>query len=195
MHPLLELLPLFAFFGIYSFFDIFWATAALIIASIIQVLFLYLTKKPIPKKVWVLAVVMTVMGGLTIFMQNVAFLKWKVTVVYLLFALTLIISDKFYTNNLIKKAMGEALPLPNHLWPKLNIAWALFFTFLALLNLYIAYNFELDTWVKFKVFGTMILMFAFMLLNFIVLYKYLPKDENVTDEKAQDNNLSNKEKM
>mgnify|MGYP003388964634 CR=1 FL=1 len=182
MHPLLEFFPLIIFFAAYSFYGIYWATATLIIASAIQILFLFLTKKPIPKKVWILALLMTVMGGMTIYFQDDAFLKWKVTVVYAIFGLVLIISDKFYKNNLIKKALGEALTLPENIWSKMNIAWALFFTFIAVLNIYIAYSFELDTWVKFKVFGTMALMFIFIVINMAMIYKYFPKDDEVTND-------------
>lgn len=182
MHPLLEFFPLIIFFAVYSFYGIYWATATLIIASAIQILFLFLTKKPIPKKIWVLALLMTVMGGMTIYFQDDAFLKWKVTVVYTIFGIVLLASDKFYQNNLIKKALGEALELPEKIWAKMNVAWAMFFIFIALLNIYIAYSFELDTWVKFKVFGTMILMFLFIVLNMISIYKYLPKDNENKDD-------------
>lgn len=182
MHPLLEFFPLIIFFSVYSFYGIYWATATLIIASAIQILFLFITKKPIPKKIWILALLMTIMGGMTIYFQDDAFLKWKVTVVYTIFGIVLLASDKFYQNNLIKKALGEALELPEKIWAKMNVAWAMFFIFIAILNIYIAYNFELDIWVKFKVFGTMILMFLFIVFNMISIYKYLPKDDENKDD-------------
>ena len=77
----------------------------------------------------------------------------------------------------MKNFLGEALTLPEIIWSKLNLSWALFFSFCALLNLYIAFNFEQQTWVYFKVFGLTGLMFIFAIGSIMALYKHLPKDE------------------
>ena len=186
MNQLLEFFPLLAFFGVYSYAGIYWATGTLILTSILQILVLFLTKKPIHKRTWIPAVLMVVMGGLTIYMQNDAFLKWKFTVIYILFAIVLLISDIIFKNNLIKKllnqSLGEELSIPNKTFRVLNISWSFFFASLAVLNIYIAYNFSLDTWVQFKVFWATGLMFVFMILNMVYLYKYLPKEDNKEDE-------------
>ncbi|MGH9958509.1 MAG: septation protein IspZ, partial [Pyrinomonadaceae bacterium] len=44
-------------------------------------------------------------------------------------------------------------------------------------NLYVAYNFSTDTWVNFKLFGGMGLMLAFVLLQAIMLSKYIEQKE------------------
>ena len=83
-------------------------------------------------------------GGLTIFMHDDLFLKWKVTIINGVFAIALLISQYIFKKNLIKGFLSEALTLPEPIWSKLNLSWAIFFTFCGGLNLYIAFNFKSD---------------------------------------------------
>ena len=57
------------------------------------------------------------------------------------------------------------------------MAWVLFFTVMGLLNLWVAFNFSTDTWVNFKLFGGMGLMFAFVIAQALWMMKYLPDDD------------------
>ena len=177
MHALLEYIPIIIFFIFYKFADIYWATGSLIVTSALQILYFLAKKQPIPKRNLVFFGLMLVFGTLTIAFQDDAFLKWKVTIINALFALTLIVSNNFFNKNLIKEMLGEALELPENVWCKLNNAWALFFAFCGGLNIYIAYNFDLETWVNFKVFGLMAMTFIFAIVSIMALSKYLPKDE------------------
>ena len=56
----------------------------------------------------------------------------------------------------------------------------MFFLFCALLNYYVAFNYDLDTWVNFKVFGLTGLMFVFSITSILALYKHLPLEEAET---------------
>jgi intracellular septation protein len=58
-------------------------------------------------------------------------------------------------------------------WTKVNWSWVGFFTVMGALNLYVAYNFPTDTWVDFKLFGGMGLMFAFVFGQALMLAKYI----------------------
>ena len=53
----------------------------------------------------------------------------------------------------------------------------MFFLFKGTLNLWVAYTFSTDTWVNFKLFGGMGLMFAFVIAQAFWMAKYLPDDE------------------
>jgi intracellular septation protein len=178
MHPILEFLPLVIFFAIYKIYGIYWATASLIITSALQIVYFLVKKQKVPSKYWILFVLITVLGGLTIFLQNDAFLKWKVTIINVFFALALLISQQFFKKNLIKKFLGDALTLPENIWARLNTAWAIFFALCGILNIYVAYNFEQETWVNFKVFGLTGLMFIFVIGSIASLHKYLPKEND-----------------
>ena len=69
--------------------------------------------------------------------------------------------------------LGEQLPLPEALWPKVTLAWIAFFLLMGVLNLFIAFNFSTDTWVNFKLFGGMGLMLVFVLIQGALLSKYI----------------------
>ena len=73
--------------------------------------------------------------------------------------------------------MGKEIKLPESIWNKLNLAWAIFFASLGGLNLYIAFNFSIDTWASFKLFGTMGLMFAFVIVQSIAINKYIIEEK------------------
>lgn len=186
MHAIFEYLPLIIFFIFYKFGDLYWATGSLIVTSALQILYYVVTKQAIPKKNWILFGLIAVFGGLTIFFHDDVFIKWKVTIINALFGITLLISNKFFDKNLIKEMIGESLPLPEKIWQKLNLAWAIFFLSCAILNIYIAYNFSQEIWVNFKVFGLMGLTFVFAISSVFALYKHLPQDEKQAS-KNEDN--------
>jgi len=178
MQAFFEFLPLVIFYVVWKFTDIYWATGSLIAMSALQVLFYIVQRKPVPKKTWIFFGLIAVFGGLTIFMHDDTFLKWKVTIINGVFAAALLISQYVFKKNIIKQFLGEALTLPENIWLKLNLSWAAFFAFCGALNWYIAFNFEQETWVNFKVFGLTGLMIAFSITSIVALYKYLPKEES-----------------
>ncbi len=182
MHAFLEYLPLIIFFIVNKFADIYWATGSLIITSALQILFYVIKKEKVPKRNWVFFGLIVVFGGLTIFLQNDLFLKWKVTIINGIFALALLISYYGFKKNLIKQFLSESLTLPEPIWVKLNLAWAALFTLLGGLNLFVAFNYDLETWVNFKVFGLTGLTFTFAIGSIFALYKYLPQE---TEEVAE----------
>jgi intracellular septation protein len=177
MQSFLEFLPLVVFYIVWKFADIYWATGSLIIMSALHVLFFIVQRKPVPQKAWIFLGLIAVFGGLTIYLQDDTFLKWKVTIINGIFAAALVISQYVFKKNIIKQFLGEALNLPEKIWSNLNLSWAAFFAFCAILNWYVAFNFEQETWVNFKVFGLTGLMLVFSVSSIFALYKYLPKEE------------------
>ena len=90
-------------------------------------------------------------------------------------------SVTFWNKNLIQMAMGKQIRFKpeaeQQLWPQLNLAWSLFFLGMGLLNLYVAYQFDEATWVNFKLFGGMGLLFAFVLAQGFWLNKFIDHEE------------------
>ncbi len=177
MHAVFEYIPLIIFFVVNKFADIYWATGSLIITSALQILYFYIKKEKVPTRHLVIFGLVAVFGGLTIFFHDDAFIKWKVTIINELFAIALLVSYYGFKKNIIKQFMGEALTLPDNIWSNLNLAWACFFALCGALNLYVAFNFELETWVNFKVFGLTGLTFVFAITSVLFLYKYMPQEE------------------
>lgn len=52
------------------------------------------------------------------------------------------------------------------------------FSVMGALNLFVAYQFDTDTWVSFKLFGGMGLMLLFILGQGFYMSKHLPKEGN-----------------
>jgi intracellular septation protein len=68
----------------------------------------------------------------------------------------------FFRKNLLKSLMGAQMELPESAWRTMNWSWTGFFAVMGVLNLWVAYNFDTDTWVNFKLFGGMGLMAVFV---------------------------------
>lgn len=190
MQLFIEYFPLLVFFIINSIAGIYWATGSLIVAAFIQIFYYKFKKEKIPAKQWIIFGLIVVFGGLTIYLQNDAFLKWKVTIINAFFAGALLVSNTFFKKNIIKEFLSESLSLPENIWSRLNFSWALFFLFCSGLNYYIAFNFPLDTWVNFKVFGLTGLMFLFSITSILFLYKYLSVEEDEIDSNHMTNEKS-----
>ncbi len=194
MQLFIEYFPLLVFFIINSIAGIYWATGSLIVAAFVQIFYYKFKKEKIPAKQWIIFSLIVVFGGLTIYLQNDAFLKWKVTIINAFFAAALLVSNTLFKKNIIKEFLSESLSLPENIWSRLNLAWALFFLFCSGLNYYIAFNYALDTWINFKVFGLTGLMFIFSITSILFLYKYLPIEEdenetnNIANEKSEKSN-------
>jgi intracellular septation protein len=160
-----------------SLVPIMLATVAVIIGSIIQIIWAKLHYKKVDNTLWISALLVTTLGSMTLYFQNDAFIKWKPTLLYWTFAAALIGARLFTDKNIIKMMMGKEIKLPEPIWNRLNIAWAIFFSCLGALNLYIAFNFSIDTWASFKLFGTMGLMFGFIIAQSLAVNKYIIEEK------------------
>ncbi len=67
-------------------------------------------------------VLVAVFGGLTIFFHNDEFIKWKVTVIYALFAGRAAVQPVGDEKPLIQRMLGKELSLPQQVWSRLNLA-------------------------------------------------------------------------
>ncbi|MGB1973467.1 MAG: septation protein A [Vibrio toranzoniae] len=189
MKQILDFIPLIIFFALYKMYDIYTATGALIVASAVQIVLTYLIYKKVEKMQIITFLMVAVFGGMTIFLHDDNFIKWKVTIVYALFAIGLTVSH-LMGKSAIKGMLGKEITLPEPVWGKINWAWALFFTLCAILNVYVAFNLPLDIWVNFKVFGLLIATLLFTLLTGVYIYKHLPKDQHL--QKDQQKELTDK---
>ncbi|MFM2033433.1 MAG: hypothetical protein RJA32_68 [Pseudomonadota bacterium] len=181
MKFLFDLLPVILFFIAFKMADIYVATAVAIIATIAQIGWLGLKYRKVEPMQWASLGLIVVFGGLTIGLHDKTFIQWKPTILYWLFAVGLWASVTFWNKNLIQMAMGQQIRFKpeaeQQLWPQLNVAWSLFFLFMGLLNLYVAYQFDEATWVNFKLFGGMGLLFAFVVAQGFWLNKFIDQEE------------------
>ncbi|MAR01007.1 MAG: septation protein A [Oceanospirillaceae bacterium] len=149
------------------------ATAVLIPATILQMLtvrFMYGKVETMHK---ITLVIVVLMGGLTVFLNNPAFVMWKPTIVNWLFALGFIGYRMFTGRPLLERMLSAELKLPEAVWTRLSLAWVFFFVVCGILNLIVAYNFSEDVWVDFKFFGMLGLTVVFIIAQGLYLSRFI----------------------
>lgn len=153
------------------------ATVVVIAATVAQIIWVHFRHGKVDKMLWISLVLVVVFGGMTLAFQNEAFIKWKPTILYWVFAGSMAFSALILKKNPIKAMLGEQLTLPEPIWGKLSLAWIGFFLVMGALNLVIAFNFPTDIWVNFKLFGGMGLMLVFVLGQGMLLSKYVEEEK------------------
>src|SRR5512139_1259872 len=153
------------------------ATAAAILATIAQVIWVKLKHGKVDTMLLVSLGIIVVFGGATLLLHDETFIKFKPTALYWLFAVVLLLSRLLFRRNLLRNMLQDKLHLPDAVWDKLNLAWSGFFALLGAVNLYVAYHYSTEAWVNFKLFGATGMLFAFIMLHAFVLAKYLQPDD------------------
>jgi intracellular septation protein len=159
MQILLDFIPLIAFFAAYMLYDLYVATATLIVALALQIAYQWFRHGKVNKMLLTSGVIAAVLGGITLALRNPLFIQWKVTVVYWLLALALLGSEFFGAKNLTERAMGHVAELKPTMWRLLNSIWVVTFAAIGGLNLYVMYNVDERIWVYFKTWGVIGLLF------------------------------------
>lgn len=173
MKLLFDFFPIVLFFIVYKFFGIYTATTVAMIASISQVV-LYRLKFQRYEKMHLLSLtIIVVLGSATLFFHNPWFIKWKPTGIYWLSALVFFASSFIGNKPIIQKMMEANVTLTTKIWHRLNAAWSLFFIVMGALNLYVAYYYDTDVWVNFKLFGGVGLTLLFVLIQAFYLTKHM----------------------
>ncbi len=172
MKLLFEFLPIAAFFLAYKLFDIYTATLVAILISGLQLIYSRYQSGHFEKLPTLTFAILTVLGSATLFLHNELFIKLKPTALYWIFALSLILSQLTKTT-LLERMLGKNLALAPAIWQRLNIAWALFFLNMGALNIYVLYHYDTQTWVNFKLFGTLILTLIFVLAQGLYISRHL----------------------
>ena len=157
------------------------STVVVIAATVAQIAWVHFRHGKVDKMLWVSLVLVVVFGGLTLLFQDEAFIKWKPTLLYWVFAGSMAFAVFILGKNPLKGMLGEQLQLPEPVWRKLNLAWITFFLAMGGLNLLIAFHNpwcvgeEACTaqWVNFKLFGGMGFTLAFVLVQGLMLSKYI----------------------
>ncbi|CAG9171609.1 septation protein A [Cupriavidus respiraculi] len=173
MKFLFDLFPVILFFVAFKLFGIFTATAVAIVATILQISWVWFRHRKVEPMQWISLVIIVVFGGATLLLHNETFIKWKPTVLYWLFSGALLVSVAVWRKNLIRAMMEKSVKLPDPVWGKLNLAWAAFFGVMGVLNLWVAYTFSTDAWVNFKLFGSMGAMLVFILAQSLWLSRHM----------------------
>lgn len=173
MKLLFDFFPILLFFIVFKMYGIFAATAVAIIATFLQVGFYWFKHRRFEKIHLITLVLITVFGGATLLLEDEIFIKWKPTVLNWLFAVAFIGSRFIGKKTIAERMMGNAIELPKNIWKHLNSSWAVFFVSLGFANIYVLYNYDTETWVNFKLFGMMGLTVLFVVVQSLVLARFI----------------------
>ena len=211
MKFLIDFFPIALFFIVYKTYGLHMAIYAMIVATALQMgITRYQTGK-FEKAHLITFGLLVVFGGVTIAINDPAFIMWKVSVLYVVFALALIASLWFGKKTLLERMLGKELELPALVWQKLTWLWGLGFVGIAIVNAHYV-NLALSTrdlffskveidpkieltelecssvtyqelclaaqqseasWVNFKLFGTLGLTFALIVVTIVWVSKYI----------------------
>ena len=149
--------------------DIFFSTKALIAMVCLQAGFEYYLTNTLKTMTKVLLASVVIMGGLTIAFRDETFILWKPTIINWVLAAILAGSQLVFGKPLLRSFLGQQLQLPQPAWFRLGYGWALGFFIAGSLNLVIAYQFSLDFWMKYKLFGGPVLTFAYIIMTVVYL--------------------------
>ena len=215
MKFLLDFFPIALFFIVYKTVGLYAAIYAMIGATAVQMAVVRFQTGKFEKMHIITFVLLVVFGGITIAVNDPAFIMWKVSVLYIVFALALILSLWIGEKTLLQRMLGKELSLPNQVWNQLTWLWGLGFTGIAIVNGYYVEAalktrealfgatqldpdielIELDcastsaeqlclaavqteeSWVNFKLFGTLGLTFVLILITVAFMSKYIKEKE------------------
>jgi len=203
MKALLDFVPLIIFFYLYKTVDpkdtdhpllqlvgsaggvdnnnILAATTGLIISMLIVYGALFFIQKfRLDKQQWIVLFMTVIFGGITLMLSDDFYIRLKAVLLNLVFAGAFLLSPWFGKDKkpLIERLFGPVLDLTDRGWIKLNYAWAAMFVVMSSLHIFFAYLYAGGKyWGEFTAFGDMLVMFSFIIIQFIVLRKYFKTSE------------------
>lgn len=192
MKQFIDYIPLLVFFSVWAMDErainiggiehsvggIFSAAEFLLAASILVYGALFIYQKRLDKFQWITLVAVVLFCIPTIIFRNIDYLKWKAPIVNWIFASIFLASRFFGDKPAIEHMMGHAVNAPKEVWYKLNSIWIGYFIVLGAINLIVAFTLSEALWIKFKVFGNLILTFGFVIGQMPMLAKYIEVDDD-----------------
>lgn len=170
-----ELGPLLVFFVVLMRSDIFVATGVLMVAMAVALGVSWRVERKLPPMSIVTAVLVLILGGLTLWLGDEDFIKLKPTVVSLLFAAVLgaglVLKRPF-----LQIVLGSAFQLDEAGWRLLTVRWIGFFVFLAIVNEVARRQLSTESWATFKVFGVLAATIVFSGLQMPLIQRHELKE-------------------
>jgi len=201
MKQFIDYIPLLVFFSVWAmdervinvagydhtFGGMFSAAEFLLAASVLVYGALFVYQKRLDRFQWITLAAVILFCIPTIIFKNIVFLKWKAPIVNWIFASIFVASRYFGDKPAIEHMMGHAVTAPKEVWYKLNTMWVFYFIVLGAINLIVAFTLSEELWIKFKVFGNLILTFGFVFVQMPILAKYIQVEDE--DETANEDSV------
>jgi intracellular septation protein len=149
------------------------------VAMLLLVAYDWLRTRKVPQMHLVSAVLVWIFGVATLLLRDVRFIQWKATVFYWLVALavggTVWIGRITLLERLLGKSLPEDVTVPPARWRSMSLVAAAFYLALGALNLWVAYRLSEATWVTFKTWVVIPLVFVFTAGLIVWIMRGAPK--------------------
>lgn len=169
MQLFIDYIPIVIFIVAYFYKDIFFATGVLMAVMPVVLLVQWITTRKLNKIYLASTILVLLLGSATLFYRNATFLYWKPTVLNWAIAAVFLGSHWLGEKTITQRMLGSAAQLTRAQWLRLNQIWVGFFIVVGAINLFVAYNFSEEFWVKFKLFGMLGLTVVFVIVQSIWL--------------------------
>jgi intracellular septation protein len=167
MSQLLEWSPLIVFFVAFKVLDIYWATAALMLACVLLLVVNRLRTGKFKTMHIITAAVVVVLGSATLLLHDKRFIQLKPTVLLALTSIaflgSMVIGKQPLVRRMLEAVFDEPLKISARTWLLINSVWVVWFALLAVANIYVARHFAESVWVNFKVFGISVATMIFLI--------------------------------
>jgi len=195
MKQLLEFLPLIVFvivfrmsgttLGVgdfeYTFDGIYTATLALILATVLQVVMVKLIWGSVEKRLFGVAAAVILFGGATVLLEDPVFIFWKPTVFNWALAGLCVVWHVVRGKSFFQALLPNDIEMPKQVWKRVTVASTLHFFTVGAVNLYVAYNFSMDTWVTFKLWSAILFTLIWAIVIGVIMGPHLKETENADD--------------
>jgi len=131
---IIDFLPIVLFFVVYKNYGIYPAIYSMIAATALQILFTKISTGKYEKSHLITFALLVIFGGITLAFNDTAFIMWKVSVLYVVFALVLIGSIYFGEKTLLQRMLGKEISIPKITWKNVTWLWGSGFLVIAAIN-------------------------------------------------------------
>jgi intracellular septation protein len=177
LKPLVDYAPLAVFLAAFEFKGLMVATAALMVTTLVSLVLSLVVAHRLPPMPLITAAIVGVFGGLTLWLHDETFIKIKPTIIYGLFA-TILGVGLLRGKPLLKAVIGDSMPLDDIGWRRLSLRFVLFFLVMAVANELIRRVVTTELWVLWKVPGSIVLTFLFVLSQMGLIKRHRLPDES-----------------
>jgi len=131
---IIDFLPIVLFFVVYKNYGIYPAIYSMIAATALQILFTKIQTGKYEKSHLITFALLVIFGGITLVFNDPAFIMWKVSVLYIVFALVLIGSVFIGEKTLLQRMLGKEINVPQNTWKTVTWFWSIGFLVIAAIN-------------------------------------------------------------
>ena len=131
---IIDFLPIVLFFVVYKNYGIYPAIYSMIAATAVQIFYTKISTGKYEKSHLITFGLLVIFGGITLAFNDPAFIMWKVSVLYVIFALVLIGSIFIGEKTLVHRMLGKEISAPQETWKNITWLWGIGFLIIASIN-------------------------------------------------------------